>query len=38
MPDSMMGQSDTEGLADIDGFIRQSHDEYARSRAIAVLL
>ena len=37
MPDSMLGQGDSNGLSDIDGFIRQSHDEHARTRTIAVL-
>jgi SAM-dependent methyltransferase len=37
MPDSISIHSETNGLPDIDGFIRQTHDEHARSRAVAVL-
>ncbi len=36
MPDSILA-GEAEGIADIDGLIRQTHDEHARSRAVAVL-
>ena len=37
MPDNVGVQGQDGGLSDIDSFIQQSHDEHARSRAIAVL-
>jgi SAM-dependent methyltransferase len=37
MPDSLMAHGGSAEIADIDGFIRQTHDEHARTRAVAVL-
>jgi SAM-dependent methyltransferase len=37
MPDGISIHPDIGGVADIDACIRQTHDEYARSRAVAVL-
>jgi ubiquinone/menaquinone biosynthesis C-methylase UbiE len=36
MPDSLISPSGSE-IADIDGLIQQTHDEHARTRAVAVL-
>jgi ubiquinone/menaquinone biosynthesis C-methylase UbiE len=37
MPDSLSIHGGSAEIADIDGMIRQTHDEHARTRAVAVL-